>query len=51
MESQEPIHASSVMTEPAGEHTFFDGKRKDNHELESYLQLKGLRLLVAGCYT
>jgi hypothetical protein len=44
-------------TDPAGEYTFFDGKRNENHELgtdflcirESYEQLRGLRLLVIGC--
>jgi hypothetical protein len=46
-------------TEPAGEYTFFYGKRNENHELgtgflcirESYQQLRGLSLLVIACHT
>jgi hypothetical protein len=46
-------------TEPAGEYTFFYGKRNEDHELgtrflcirESYQQLRELSLLVIGCHT
>jgi hypothetical protein len=47
--------------EPAREYTFFYGKGNDNHELgsvffffcirESYLESRGLSLLVIGCHT
>jgi hypothetical protein len=46
-------------TAPAGEYTFFYGKRNENHELgkgflyirEPYQQLRGLSLLMIGCHT
>jgi hypothetical protein len=46
-------------TEPAGEYTFFYGKRNENHELvtgllcirESYQLLRELSFLVIGCHT
>jgi hypothetical protein len=53
------VRWESSSTEPAGEYTFFYGKRNENHELgtgflcirESYQQSRGLSLLVIGCHT
>jgi hypothetical protein len=46
-------------TDPAGECTFFYGKRNENHELgtgfscirKSYQQIRWLSLLETGCHT